>query len=151
MTTSDIAGITPAAEQASEATTKCYSLDDETFNHNSLGDLLDDMAGDEWGLQVGRVYYEADSQELTPDYMADAGAVFSLLEQLDEDLFDEVGETADNDFIEASPEAREELRVLLRGWIERHVNIIFKMLTCLTYKVSHLCLCLPLSVGYLGG
>ena len=101
----------------------CYSLDDETFNHDSLGELLDDMAGDEDGLYVGRPYYEANCEVMTTEHLADDSAVYSLLERMDEDLFEEVGEISDNDFTSVSPEARAELLALVRGWVDKHVNV----------------------------
>lgn len=102
------------------ATHKCYSRDDETYRFRTLGELLDDMAcNDE--LEVGATYYEADCEPVKPalfDYRIE-----SLLEELDDDLFEEVGEVADCDFSSVSDEAKEELCALMRAWIEKHVNV----------------------------
>lgn len=100
----------------------CYSLDDETFNFNRFGDLLDSFACD-GELEVGRVYYEADCENLTTEYMVDDSAIYSLLERLDEDLFEEVGEVSDCDFTSVTPDARAELLELVRAWARKHADV----------------------------
>lgn len=97
----------------------CYSLDDEEFRYDSLGDVIDAM--DE--PQVGSVYYEADCRELAAPDFADNNTIEHLLEHMDEDLFEEVGEIADCDFTSVPPEAKEELRALVQAWVEKHVNV----------------------------
>jgi hypothetical protein len=100
----------------------CYSTDGECFQFTSFGDLLDAMASDD-ELTEGQVYFEADCEMLTTEYMVDDSAIYTLLERLDEDLYEEVGEAAGNDYTNAKPEARAELLALVRGWADKHTSV----------------------------
>lgn len=98
---------------------KCYSLDNEDFNYDDLGVLFDELEGSD-GLIVGRVYYEADCHTPTTDNALD---VDSLLESADGQMYFLFGETYDNEFSEASPDARAELQDLLKAWAAKHVSL----------------------------
>lgn len=97
----------------------CYSTDDEMFDHDDFGSMLNAMDDP----RVGDTYYEADCRTMAAADFADNSAIYALLEHMDEDLFEEVGEVADNDFTEVSTEAKEELRALVQSWVEKHVNV----------------------------
>ena len=101
---------------------KCYSTNDEDFRYDDLGELFDDLDAD-GELVVGRVYYEADCKEIAPADFTGKWRLESILEQFDEDLYEEIGESADNDFTGVADEAVVELAALLTGWIEKHVNV----------------------------
>lgn len=96
---------------------KCYSLNDEDFNHDELGDLIAGMDDP----KVGDVYWEADCRTVTS---ADAvGNVDHILEEMDQCMYEELGEVFGNDFSEAPQEAKDELNTLLKAWVEKHINL----------------------------
>lgn len=97
---------------------KCYSTDNEDFCYAELGDVLDAMEC-KGRLEVGAVYYEADSQPLTIGKLLRADTV---LEQADELGYDLIGESWDNPF-SVSKEARAELQGLLNAWAAKHVDV----------------------------
>lgn len=103
-------------------TNKCYSLDNESFNYNSLGEVFDDLES-EGELYEGRVYYEADYRPLDVKDLTLSYAVGSLLDDLDENLYDVVGESADADFYNVPKEAKQELVDFLESWIAKHVDL----------------------------
>lgn len=98
---------------------KCYSTDNENFCHAELGDVLDALEC-EGRLEVGTVYYEADSQPVTIAKLLRADI---LLEQADEAGYDLVGESWDDPF-SVSKEAEAELQELLNTWAAKHVGVI---------------------------
>lgn len=101
---------------------KCYSLNNESFNYDEIGELFADLEAD-GELYEGRVYYEADCKLAEPKDYANSHSVSWMLESLDEQLYDEVGEFSDNDFYNTTKEAKEELREFLESWITKHVNL----------------------------
>lgn len=94
-----------------------YSADDETFNCEGLGELLDQLEEP----SEGQTYYAAEFRRLRA--AAFLPRIDNMLEDCDAQLFDDVGEHADELFSDAQAEAREELRQYFRAWIERHVNV----------------------------
>lgn len=105
---------------AAAGTELCYSRDGEEFNFESLGDLLCDMQGD-GELAEGAAYYEADARRLRADDFVDTDAV---TDGMHEQLHDLVGsDSAGDEFILAGQAAAAELHMLLRGWIEKHVDV----------------------------
>ncbi|WP_019573402.1 hypothetical protein [Curvibacter lanceolatus] len=98
---------------------KCYSLDNEEFNHDSLGDLLDSMIEP----AVGDVYYEADCRPFTNADVVSRHEVDSILERLDEQAYEEIGEVFDNEFSNVTQEAKAELLALLTAWADKHVSL----------------------------
>lgn len=101
---------------------KCYSTNDEDFHYDKLGELFDDLDSD-GELVLGRAYYEADCREITASDFTGKRRIESILEQFDEDLYEEIGEIADNDFTGVTDEAKAELASFLSAWIEKHVNV----------------------------
>lgn len=97
---------------------KCYSTNDEDFCYDDLGDVLDALDCD-GRLEVGTVYYEADSQPLTIAKLLRAD---TLLEQADECGYDLIGESWDNPF-SVSKAAEVELQELLNAWAAKHVDV----------------------------
>lgn len=84
---------------------KCYSRDDEQYMFDSIGDLFDDMECD-GALKVGSIYYEVDCRPVVP---SDFYRVDLLLEEMDETIYQELGECYDNDASNVSKEAKAEL------------------------------------------
>lgn len=97
---------------------KCYSTNGEDFCHDDLDGVLDALDCEE-RLEVGAVYYEADSQPLTVAKLLRADMV---LEQADELGYDLIGETWDNPF-SVSKEAKVELQEVLNAWAAKHVDL----------------------------
>ena len=100
----------------------CYSRDNETFNVDNIGDLMDDMASDD-ALEEGAVYYEADCTDMTHEYVVSGFSVDNLLEELDNSAYDDIGEVYGNDYYNVTKEAKDELRELLIGWARKHVAL----------------------------
>ena len=101
-------------------TERFYSADDERFDHRSLVDLLDDLAG-ECDVHPGLKVYTALFRELTP---ADLDRAEYLLEQWDEDLYDIVGEDCNLlPFSTVSDSAKAELREVIASWMMQHVSL----------------------------
>jgi len=96
-----------------------YSRNDEDFNFEEVGDVLDDMRSDD-GLSVGDVYYEADAVDVDHATYIDATGI---LEMLDERAYDEIGECYNADYSGASQIAKQELYALLVDWSKKHVNL----------------------------
>lgn len=97
-----------------------YSTDDESYNHDSLGDLIDSMDDP----QVGSTYFEADGARLKPTDGIDSFTVESILEGMDERIGDELGECYSGDICrKASPDARAELLASIQAWAEKHIEL----------------------------
>lgn len=93
---------------------KCFSIDDENFNYDSLSDLI--LSNNP---EVGDFYYEADATNVRVDNYL----VNHLLEDADDLLYDDLGEIYDNDFSNVSDGAKKELLGLLQTWAAKHVNL----------------------------
>ena len=90
-----------------------YSTDEEWFSAESVEEL---------GLEDGDTFYRCERQdmkgcELITGYMAD-----SIIEQMQENLWEEVGESA-GDRLSVSDQAVEKLHMLLRDWANKHAEI----------------------------
>lgn len=110
------------ANNNDEQPTVYYSADNETFNYDSIGELMHDLLSED-ALEPGRVYYEADGFPVTHEHVISVYQVEHLLENLDEQVYDDVGEVYDNDYSDVPAEAKEELRQLLITWAKKHVGL----------------------------
>ena len=97
----------------------CYSTDEESFSHESMGDLLDYING-ETDTPLGATYWRGEKKELTHAELID---VDSFLEQCDERAYEEIGEIYDNCFADVTEAEKMELRELITQWAKKHVNI----------------------------
>ena len=59
----------------------------------------------------------------------------SMLEQLDDWVYEDVGEVADYDFYNTTQEAKEELQELIQSWAEKHVNLPYRKVQNVVKKV----------------
>ncbi len=100
-------------------TRKCYSTDDEMFNCDSFGDLVDSIDGP----AVGDTYYEADCRSVAVTDFVSRMSVDSILESMDESLYDQIGESFDSECSDVTAEAKAELLSFLSAWAEKHVNV----------------------------
>ena len=96
-----------------------YSTNEESFPFNSFGDLLDELAS-EGELEVGRKYYSVEATDITPEEYI---CVDAILEQLDEYVYEDIGEPYDGDFSNAPRQAQDELKMLILGWAHRYVSL----------------------------
>jgi hypothetical protein len=97
----------------------CYSTDEELFNHESMGELLDYLDG-ETTDKIGATYWRGEKVELTHKDCID---VENFLEHCDEQAYEEIGEVYDNCFTDVDDDAKNELGDLLLEWAKKRVNI----------------------------
>jgi len=99
-----------------ETKNECWSHNNEDFNHETLGDLLDlhDM-------QPGDTVYVGES--VRPE-VKDFINTLDVIENMGERAYDIGGEYAE-DFPDITKEAEQELESLLIAWAEKHCTINF--------------------------
>jgi hypothetical protein len=98
---------------------KCYSLNDEEFNFKEMGDLIDAHEDP----KVGTTYWEADCRPMQPTDGINTHTVESLLENMDERLYEDLDEIYDNECSDVSDEAKAELHGLLHSWAIKHIDL----------------------------
>jgi len=107
-----------ANQKRAEIMEKCFSTNDEDFNHTEFSELMEALK-DNGDVAVGTVYYEADFRHITGKDLVDASR---LIEDMEERLYDEVGECAEGG-LDVSNEAAEELEEFLVQWAEKHTDL----------------------------
>lgn len=90
-----------------------WSADRETFDCDSLGELLDSNE-----LEIGQTVYVG---EKVPVDATSYIEVEILLDSLGDRAFDHVGEAADG-YPDVSQEARDELEALLSAWVQKNAK-----------------------------
>ena len=109
----------------------CYSLDEEMFNHETIGDVIDNIVLEN---PVGATYWRGEKQAITH---ADCIDVDTFLEQLDERAYEEIGEIYDNCFTDIDAVAKQELTDLILAWAKKHVTIRYwKVLNVKELKIT---------------
>jgi len=109
----------PAEVPASEPE-QCFSTDGEEFRYTELHEALDSIDGDE-GLTEGRVIHQADAvRQAASHYFS----VDSLLEDIGERAYEDVGEYADTFPDLAKPKVAE-LQAMVAAWLDANVDISF--------------------------
>jgi hypothetical protein len=110
---------TKSIQQGNEMsnTRKCWSADNERFNCETLGDLLDE----DGELEPGRIVYVADAVPPTIRHLCDADDVLETIACRAHYM---AGEYAD-DCASVGDEAKTELNTLLANWIEKHCSLNF--------------------------
>ncbi|ESH90761.1 hypothetical protein B551_0222585 [Cupriavidus sp. HPC(L)] len=93
---------------------QCWSRDNETFNCDSVDDLLDTY-GDT--LSAGDVVYVGEAHR---PKAADLFRVDNVLDMIGEYAY-EIGGDYAADFADSTPEAKAELEALIEGWIEKYL------------------------------
>ena len=99
---------------------RVWSVCGEIFNHDNLGDCIDELGNDAI-LEVGRVVYFGDAIRPLAKHLIGADDVKETLEMR---AWDIAGEWAD-DFPNCSPEAYKLLDNYLKRWVDKHCNINF--------------------------
>lgn len=95
---------------------KAYSTDNENFCYQEPDEVLDALEGD-GRLTEGEVYYEIDTEIVD---LADCMIVADVLERAEEQLYDWVGEAAE-DVFRVGKEATDELDALIKAWVAKHL------------------------------
>lgn len=95
---------------------KAYSTDDEDFRYQEPDEVLDELAV-EGRLTEGEVYYEIGIEIVD---LADCMIAADVLERAEEQLYDLVGEAAEDAFL-VRDEATDELNALLKAWVAKHL------------------------------
>lgn len=102
----------------SDETEKSYSLNGEDFCFDDLRDVVDKLVDD--GVEpLGATYYEADFRRISS---ADLISSDSIIESVDDQLFDIVGEGVDM-CLDLGDEAKKELEDFLANWLNKHASI----------------------------
>jgi hypothetical protein len=96
----------------------CYSTDEENFQHESMGDLLDYLDG-ETEDNIGATYWRGEKGELSHTDCID---VDCFLEMCDDRVYEEIGEIYDYQFTNVDDAAKKELEDLINGWAKKHVK-----------------------------
>lgn len=91
-------------------TKECWSFNGEAFNHDTLGDLMDEYVYD---LKPGDEVWRATAKLPSISSLADAD---SVIEDIGERAYDYGGEYAE-DYPEVTPEHKAKLQMLLEQWL----------------------------------
>ena len=102
---------------STEITKECWSDNNEDFNCDDLGDLLDN--NDE--LTVGSVVYVGDA---VPPKTSDLFDAEDAIELMGERAYEIGGEYGDS-YPDVTPEATEELEAVIAAWINKHAKPTF--------------------------
>lgn len=106
-----------------------WSANDEMFNCDSLGELLNE--NDE--LELGDKVWRGDKFPVDITGYVDAS---DIIEMLGERAYDDVGEVAE-DWPDVSAEARLELDALLGAWVSKHCTATFyRVRNIVEYKLT---------------
>jgi hypothetical protein len=117
----------------SKETEYCYSTDEELFNHESIGEVLDSLNG-EVDDKLGATYWRGEKQELTHQECIE---VDSFLERCDEQAYEAIGEVYDSCFADVDDDAKNELGELMLAWAKKHVAIgYWKILNVQELKIT---------------
>ena len=99
----------------------CYSTDEELFNFESVGDVIDELRCKLDGSElIGASYWRGEKKELTHAECIDNG---SLLEQCDERAYEEIGKIYNYYFTNTNNDTKNKLNDLILAWTKKHVNI----------------------------
>jgi hypothetical protein len=96
---------------------KAYSADNEDFSYTDVSELLQALA-DDGELVEGKIYYEADTEQVS---LVDYLKAERVLESAGEWLFDQVGEAAE-DAYHASEAAESEWDAFVSEWAAKHLT-----------------------------
>lgn len=96
----------------------CYSNDEESFNYDCIGDLINDIS--DVGDPIGLIYWRGEKVELTHAECID---VDSFLEQCDERAYEEIGDIYDNCFSDITGAEKRELEELITSWAKNRVKL----------------------------
>ena len=99
---------------------KCYSQDNENFNCKDFSELLE-MYNEE--PKIGDVYYEAQCTLASPLDAINKHTVISLLENMDERMYEYLDDCYDSECSSVTREAVAELQSLIEAWAVKHIDL----------------------------
>jgi hypothetical protein len=101
---------------------KCYSIDGESFNLDSMSDVLDRIEDnlDEGETAIGKKYWKADATPVLHKHIITDDDIIHFPEILDEQ-FDEFIEDPDSVYSDVPKEAITELKDIVLAWAGRYV------------------------------
>ena len=99
----------------------CYSIDEELFDLESIGDVVDAITQNT-DEPLGATYWCGEKQELTVD---ECIYIDGFLESCDERAYEEIGEVYNNCFTDVTDSEKQELHTLITEWAEKHVKMRF--------------------------
>lgn len=102
---------------------KCYSVDEENFGLNDIGEVVDRIEDDldEGETALGKKYWEADAFPILHKDIITNNDINSFLHTLDEQ-FDEFIEDPDSVYSDVPKEAVTELKDLVLAWADKYVT-----------------------------
>lgn len=104
---------------------KCWSLDEEQFNHEDLDEVIQLIVDLHGTIEPGHVVWFGTAIKPDAGDFVDADRV---IDDMTDAAWDVAGEFAE-DFPEVSAEARQELNELLEGWARKHCEVNFYTVT----------------------
>lgn len=110
---------TDAAEKSRDGEA-CWSIDGETYNHDSLSSVIADLIG-RHGFAAGATVYRGTANKPAASNFVDADIV---IDSMRDRAGDEYSEWAD-DFPDVSEEGIAELDGFLNAWAEKHCEVTF--------------------------
>lgn len=90
-----------------------YSSDRELFNAEQVEEL---------SLEIGDTYYRAERQEVKPSELVTEWVASEVIEKMQENLFDEVGEVSEGN-LNISDEAEADLLQMIKEWADKHATV----------------------------
>lgn len=100
-------------------TDKCYSIDEENFNMTEFSEVIDQFDGD----HLGKTYWEGDALPVKHSDVIWNGQVSHMLEGLDEQAHELIGEVYDYQYSEVSDSAKQEFKEFLFQWASKNVDL----------------------------
>jgi len=118
---------------------KCYSIDEENYNLNSMEEVIDYLSCN-GEVEVGREYYEADAVPYTTYELVDSHFDY-LLESLDERICEDLGECWDSELLmirHSNTTAYKELQDFLVTWLDKNtrINTFYKVNNSITKMLT---------------
>lgn len=99
----------------------CYSIDEEFFNLDHVGEVIEHLDGLTDDL-IGHSYWRGEKVALQYNDCID---IEGFLEQCDENAYEHIGEVYDSCFTDVTPEEKAELKEKILNWCEKRVNLRF--------------------------
>lgn len=107
-------------QQQAAAKRQAWAKDEEWFDSDSLGELIDNHAASD-EFEPGRVVFFGDVVDIKLGNLCDADDVIDMM---GDRAYDECGEAADC-YPDVTQEAKDELNALLAAWMEKHAKPTF--------------------------
>lgn len=102
-----------------------YSTTGEDYYFSSLGEVLDELAGDFSSAELlGQQYYVGEKVRYTPSFFFRSAAE-RLIDEARDRAFDVADEWSDEFAANVPKEAKDELDALVQAWADKHLECRF--------------------------